>query len=87
MEASSSRISAPLHCLANHLYHDAHAAQLFGANITAVTSTQRWRQPTAAAGLRFSTITYITFNPLFPSHGDPAFEIQAACATLGEFLF
>lgn len=26
----------------------------------------------------FSTLTYVTFNPLFPYHGDPAFELHAA---------
>lgn len=27
---------------------------------------------------RFSTLTYVTFNPLFPCHGDPAFALHAA---------
>lgn len=77
-----TRISAPLHVLANHVYHDSHSASLFGPHITSVTSTQRWRHahksPYSTAGQRFSTVTYVTFNPLFPCHGDPVFEIQAA---------
>lgn len=77
-----SRISAPLHALSNHLYHDSHAAHLFGPHITCVTSTQRWRHAhkslLSTAELRFSTIIYVTFNPLFPEHGSPAFELHAA---------
>ncbi|KAL8269753.1 hypothetical protein Esti_006316 [Eimeria stiedai] len=58
----------PLHCLANHLFHDSHAPHIFGPQISCVASTQRWRidnsKPTT--GQRYATYIYLTVNPLYP---------------------
>ncbi|KAL8426663.1 hypothetical protein Efla_005920 [Eimeria flavescens] len=58
----------PLHCLANHLFHDSHAPHIFGPQISCVASTQRWRidnsKPTT--GQRYATYIYLTLNPLYP---------------------
>lgn len=61
----------PVHCLANHLFHDSHAPHIFGPQISCVASTQRWRiensRPTT--GQRYATYIYLTVNPLYPLTG------------------
>ncbi|CDJ42280.1 Prkab2-prov protein, related [Eimeria tenella] len=76
------RPNFPVHCLANHLFHDSHAPHVFGPQISCVASTQRWRidnnKPTA--GQRYATYIYLTINPLypFPVSGETAAEEAAA---------
>lgn len=76
------RTCVPLHALANHVYVDSHSAQLFGPNIACTASTLRWRRShkslLSSAGQRYSTITYVTYNPLFPGHADPLVQLDTA---------
>eukprot|EP01057_Protomagalhaensia_wolfi_P000802 Protomagalhaensia_wolfi_Nauph_80__801@NODE_1463_length_1516_cov_42_033852_g1069_i1_p1_GENE_NODE_1463_length_1516_cov_42_033852_g1069_i1NODE_1463_length_1516_cov_42_033852_g1069_i1_p1_ORF_typecomplete_len351_score56_56AMPK1_CBM/PF16561_5/2_3e26AMPK1_CBM/PF16561_5/1_8e03AMPKBI/PF04739_15/0_00045CBM_48/PF02922_18/0_0018CBM_48/PF02922_18/6_3e03CBM53/PF16760_5/0_23CBM53/PF16760_5/2_2e03_NODE_1463_length_1516_cov_42_033852_g1069_i1631115 len=62
------RMPAPLHSVANHLYHDTTASNVFGPHVTVVATTHRWR------GEEYMNVNYqkhcttilVTLNPLFP---------------------
>eukprot|EP00920_Eleutheroschizon_duboscqi_P035040 GHVT01084341.1.p1 GENE.GHVT01084341.1~~GHVT01084341.1.p1 ORF type:complete len:378 (+),score=28.13 GHVT01084341.1:2547-3680(+) len=63
----ATRHSIPLHCISNHVYHDAQASTLFGPHVTCIAATIRWRPPSGevAAGQRYATCIYVTTNPLY----------------------
>eukprot|EP01055_Gregarina_sp_Pseudo9_P004143 Gregarina_sp_Pseudo_9__4142@NODE_428_length_2854_cov_33_925044_g405_i0_p1_GENE_NODE_428_length_2854_cov_33_925044_g405_i0NODE_428_length_2854_cov_33_925044_g405_i0_p1_ORF_typecomplete_len362_score17_49AMPK1_CBM/PF16561_5/2_5e26AMPK1_CBM/PF16561_5/1_4e03CBM_48/PF02922_18/0_0019AMPKBI/PF04739_15/0_0039DUF5115/PF17142_4/0_14CBM53/PF16760_5/0_17CBM53/PF16760_5/7_9e03_NODE_428_length_2854_cov_33_925044_g405_i011742259 len=62
------RMPAPLHSVANHLYHDTTAPNIFGPHVSVVATTHRWR------GEDYMNVNYqkhcttilVTLNPLFP---------------------
>jgi len=62
----------PLHCISNHAYHDANACSIFGPHVASIASTQRWGayEDNQSQQQRYTTYTYVTINPLFPSPSD-----------------
>ncbi|PFH35570.1 putative 5'-AMP-activated protein kinase subunit beta-1 family protein [Besnoitia besnoiti] len=58
----------PVHCLANHLYHDAFAPAVFGPHTSCIATTHRWQigNARATSGQRYTTYIYVTVNPLYP---------------------
>ncbi|PHJ17360.1 5 -amp-activated protein kinase subunit beta-1 family protein [Cystoisospora suis] len=63
----------PVHCLANHLYHDAYAPSVFGPRTSAIATTHRWSIDNArpTSGQRYTTYIYVTVNPLYPFPAAP----------------
>ncbi|KYF47125.1 putative 5'-AMP-activated protein kinase subunit beta-1 family protein, partial [Toxoplasma gondii ARI] len=58
----------PLHCLANHLFHDALSPSVFGSHTSCIATTHRWQIDNArpTSGQRYTTYIYVTVNPLYP---------------------
>lgn len=62
------RMPAPLHSVANHLYHDTTAPNVFGPHVSVVATTHRWRGEDYmnVNCQKHCTTILVTLNPLFP---------------------